>query len=556
MNKYSKDSADELRRKIESILKSSNKENGDFSSYDILEIIENINVYHSELEYQNEELKRIQLELIRSKQNYMDLFNLAPIPYVVYNDEGIIKNHNRVFVKWFAHNEEESLIGNQIKTLISPESQDDIYFHIKRVMSQKTLDEVELSMLSSGEKINVNMASNVTSSSAGELLILSAIQDVTDLMDSRERAIKENESKSYFLSNMSHEIRTPMNGIIAISELLMEFEASDNILNLVSIINKSANSLLHILNDILDYSKIESGRYSLKVSPFNLHELIEDVATLFTTSASQKNIQILLSNDIKLDTLVVGDAVRVRQIFTNLIDNAIKFTKKGKIEISISSQSENDKIKIKAMVRDTGIGIPEHKIHKIFERFEQATEVNQSGTGLGLSIIRGLLKLMSGDINVESEPGVGTTFWIDFYLDKISNEETPIKKNKNPLMLPLTSNRPILVADDDETSRFLLKLILEKKGYTVLTASDGKMALDLFKQVNFSMVFLDIQMPHINGFEAIKEMRSSAKYDLPIFVAITAYAMQEEIASILKSGFNHVITKPISLSDFTSNDHK
>ncbi|MBU3914193.1 response regulator, partial [bacterium] len=355
-----------------------------------------------------------------------------------------------------------------------------------------------------------------------------------------------------FLANMSHEIRTPMNGVITAADLALSQELSPKVEKYLKIIHSSGYSLLGIINDILDFSKIEAGKIDLEKRKFRLRDLLNSIGDLFIARIFEKGIEMLIDFDPGTPNFLIGDPLRIQQIITNLVGNAIKFTEKGGIiSIGVSEfESSPDWVNLRFFVRDTGMGISEDNIHCLFNPFTQAdasTTRKFGGTGLGLSISKQLVELMGGQIRVESELGKGTTFYFTLRLEK-----QPGAQEKDLIVPKAAAGLSVLVIDDTAGSRVLMKKILESFGYTTELAATGIEALDKIKNKQnqgkqFDMIIMDWLMPGLDGIETSIKIRHDLGLKIPIIMA-TAFGRNREKEKAQKAQVNAFLTKPISAS--------
>lgn len=361
-------------------------------------------------------------------------------------------------------------------------------------------------------------------------------------------------AKSMFLANMSHEIRTPLNGIMGMLELLNDDAVGDQVEGL-RIAKQSADALLSVVNDILDFSRMESGRLELNDHDFNLREIVQSVVDTFSILSRQKSLTIEVEWASAIPELINGDSQRLRQILLNLVNNAVKFTDKGGVRVVVSCERENGLYWIAINVVDTGIGIPEDAVNRLFQSFSQveaASTRRYGGSGLGLAISRQLSELMGGDIGVYSKEGEGSTFWIRIPFKTPSGYFVPeAQPTFSPLVNESAGGLRILVVDDNAVNRIVATKSIQKLGHHTLTANNGKEAVERVLEQPFDVVFMDCQMPIMDGYEAtgaLREREKSEQRPHQVIIAMTASAMPEEELRCYEAGMDDFLPKPVKMS--------
>ncbi len=484
---------------------------------------------------------------------------------VTINEKGLIQTFNQAAEKLFGYDRSE-VIGKNVSVLASEphSSNHDKYLNnylttgIPKVLN-KTAE--VMAVRKDGTKLPVSLR-------VGEVkfknyrIFTGLIQDITERKQSEEMMIKakdEAESavkiKAEFLANMSHEIRTPMNAIIGMTSLALDCDLDKKQKNYIQKANIAAQNLLGIINDILDFSKVEAGKLSLSPEHFELKEIISNTLHLINIIAKEKGLKTKVKIDKNVPKVFYADSLRLGQVLTNIANNAVKFSHYGgEITLAVSLKEEiDDDVLIEFLVSDQGIGISDENREKLFQSFSQAESSTQrqfGGTGLGLAISQKITHLMGGDIWVESEEGVGSTFGFTVRMKK--SDETAIVADKlnSEAKLEFVTEKlkgsKILLVEDNELNQELALDLLEGKGIVVKIANNGLEALEILEVENFDCVLMDCQMPVMDGYEATRKIREQEKFkDLPI-LSMTANIMSGDIEKALKVGMNDNIAKPIN----------
>ncbi len=497
-------------------------------------------------------------ELKKSEEKFRTIFESFQDVYFRCDRQGNI-NMVSPSVQELTGLDQQSILGKNIRLFYKNDGS--LLPLLRRLLANKQIKNVEVTVIGGKDgPVECICNLNLLTDNHGKVeCIEGVVRDITQLkltnkalIEAKELAESSLKVKEQFLANMSHEIRTPLNGIIGMIDLLEQTTMDSDQERYLHTIKQSSETLLSILNNILDLSKIEAGKMQLRPAPVSMERLTAKLEALFKPWAMMQNIKIKLHLAPELPPVLELDEVRLIQVISNLVSNSIKFTPRGgSIDIGLRVKEKQQKEIILAVdVRDSGIGIKKEDIDKLFNSFTQldnSTTKPYSGTGLGLSISKKLVEMMGGEIGVFSNPGLGSTFWftIKARLSAARLKPEPANGNRSQLLKFTDFTPAILVVDDNAVNREVAGEILKKAGCRVELAASGMEAVFKARQNNYDIIFMDIQMPDMDGIEANRQIKNLAKTHRPWVVAMTAYSMQEDQARFLAAGLDDYLAKPI-----------
>jgi two-component system sensor histidine kinase/response regulator len=497
------------------------------------------------------ERREVEIAYKRTENKYKLVLETIKMVALSVNNQGIVTFCNQYLANLLGY-EQKEILGRRWLDFIPEDTQEIIRgWYANNAIKPQHINSI---VCRNGEQRIISWQNTVSYDENAQIQENTSIgEDITDqqratleLISAKELAEKSSEFKSEFLSIMSHEIRTPMNAVIGTTNLLLSDDPKPEQLEYLNILKFSADNLLAIINDILDYNKIEAGKLELNIFKFNLHHLVQKIKKSFYSKATEKLLDIVLMMDDTIPEFIMGDQMRLSQILNNLVSNAVKFTQKGKVIIKVENEFIDDNVvTIKFTITDTGIGIANDNLLKIFDPFMQESQFINShsgGTGLGLAITKRLIQLHQSDIQVVSELNKGTqfTFSISFDFIKPEGEQKLAINESGPKLNLLGMN--ILLVDDNKMNLLIAATFLKKWQANVEEAFDGQIAVDMVKVKQYDLIIMDLQMPVMDGFEATKIIKSFNP-DLPI-IALTADAMPETYNKALATGMSDYLTKP------------
>jgi PAS domain S-box-containing protein len=523
-------------------------------------------IANTELAFQNDEKVKRAAEL-RVANYARGLIEASRDPLVTISPEGKITDMNQATVNITGMNREQLIGSDFFVYFTDPQMAREVY---QEVFAKGTVADSPLTLRhKDGKLTDVLFNGSVYKNDEGQVLgVVIVARDVTEqkriateLIEARfaaeratvlaedaqakaENAVK---AKQQFLSNMSHEIRTPMNAIIGFTKVVLKTELTDKQKEYLTAIKLSGDTLIVLINDILDLAKVDAGKMTFEQIPFKLSASVAAMVHLFETKIQEKNLALVMDYDARIPEVLVGDPVRLHQIILNLVSNAVKFTSEGTITVGVRMLvQDKEKVILEFAVTDTGIGIEESKLSTVFDDFQQATSGTSrlyGGTGLGLAIVKNLVEPQGGTINVKSKVSVGSTFSFILSFGK-TTEKADAESGLSIELEAGFKNARILVVEDIALNQLLMKTLLEDFGFAMEVAGNGKIALEKLRQSHYDIVLMDLQMPVMNGFEATEYIRTQLNLKVPI-IALTADVTTVDVEKCKAVGMNDYISKPI-----------
>jgi PAS domain S-box-containing protein len=501
-------------------------------------------------------LKRIERDLRQQKDYFESLFVNNPVAVLTADLQGNVVSWNPMAEKMFGYSQEEA-IGKHVDDLVAtdPRIREEALAYTQELF---TTDRVQLTAKRNrkdGSLVDVEALVLPTIVAGEKVGYIAIYYDISELLQARREAEAANQAKSIFLANMSHELRTPLNAILGFTQLM---DGDSNLTpgqgENIKIINQSGEHLLTLINDVLEMSKIEAGQVKLREKTFDLYYLLDSLEEMFRLRAEVKGLDFIFQFSEDVPRYVITDEGKLRQVLSNLIGNAIKFTQEGSIMLVVSTlQVGLGRSGLRFEVHDTGPGIAPEDLEAVFDPFVQAASMSElistqapEGTGLGLSISRQFVRLMGGEISVTSELGKGSNFSFDVRAGAADADDV-ISAQPRQGVLGLAPDQPVyrlLVVEDRESNRLLLVKLLEQQGFEVQGAANGQEAIETWQRWEPHLIWMDMRMPVMNGREATRRIKSMPGGDSVVIIALTATAFEEDREQILLDGCDDFVRKP------------
>ena len=553
-----------LRQKAEAQLKTMNLNNKSHTSEsDIRKEIHELQVHQIELEIQNEELMKAKDRAEFAEKKYTELYESAPSGYLTLSKEGDILELNNSAARML-NKESVHLVNSRFALFISEETKVLFAHFFNKVFESHQKENCEVVLKTEGNPpVYINI--DAITSKDKEYCLLTMV-DITKSKEAEKSmfqlklANEAIEFKQNFLANVSHEMRTPLTGIMGMINILEHTELTPTQKDYFNTLKHSSENLREIINQVLDYSKIEAGKVKLKPTLFSLKELLAETRILYKGVVHPK-VHFSIKSDPKIPDLIYADESRIKQIVNNLVSNALKFTHEGSVALSsqlLSPNPASKQVMIKIAVTDTGIGIPDDKRDKLFVPFSQIDNKDTrkyEGTGLGLSICKELVTLLGGKIGVITEYHKGSSFWFVFpalltetTTSKVKPEDQPEESLSNN-RIKQKQNLNILFAEDKAVNQKVISLILTSMGHKITIASNGEQALSLYKPNKFDLILMDIQMPVMDGITATRKLKENYKV-LPPIIGLSANAFEGDREKYMVLGMDEYLTKPFKTEEF------